>query len=100
MVGRGEARVRVSEFVEHSALDGGALLVVGDPGIGKWLLLQVGSELATELGARVLHAERVEFESDVSHAVLDQLLVVAGQTARKCRGSGQPPTPPLHTARS
>jgi hypothetical protein len=50
MVGRGEAGVRVSEFVEHSALDGGALLVVGDPGIGKWLLLQVASELATELG--------------------------------------------------
>ncbi len=75
MVGRGEAHARLSEFVEHSTMNGGALLVVGDPGIGKSLLLQVASELGTALGARVLRAEGVEFESDVSHAVLNQLLV-------------------------
>jgi DNA-binding CsgD family transcriptional regulator len=75
LIGRDEACARVGEFVGHSAVDGGALLVVGDPGMGKSVLLQVASDLAAGGGTRVLRAEGVEFETDVSHAVLNQLLV-------------------------
>jgi predicted ATPase len=75
LVGREEACARVSEFVGNSAIDGGALLVAGDPGIGKSVLLQVASDLAADGGTRVLRAEGVEFETDVSHAVLNRLLV-------------------------
>ena len=75
LVGRDAASTRMHEFIDHSAVDGGALLVVGEPGIGKSLLLQIASELAAETGTHVLRAEGVEFETDVSHAVLNQLLV-------------------------
>lgn len=75
LVGRDDACARVSEFVAHSAVDGGALLIVGDPGIGKSVLLQVASDLADDRGTSVLRAEGVGFKADVSHAVLDQLLV-------------------------
>ncbi|MEP7089201.1 MAG: AAA family ATPase [Nocardioidaceae bacterium] len=75
LVGRDGAYGRVTRFVGHSSAHGAALLVVGDPGIGKSLLLEVASDLATEMGTRVLRAEGVEFETSVSHAVLNQLLV-------------------------
>ncbi|MGW0832077.1 helix-turn-helix transcriptional regulator [Streptomyces prunicolor] len=75
LVGRDEAAARLHGFVRAAANDGGALLVVGDPGVGKTALLDVAADLATARGTRVLHAEGVEFETAVSHAALNQLLV-------------------------
>jgi DNA-binding CsgD family transcriptional regulator len=54
---------------------GGALLVVGDVGIGKSALLDDAVAYAVQHGHRVLRSAGVEFEADISFAGLNQLLL-------------------------
>jgi DNA-binding CsgD family transcriptional regulator len=53
---------------------GGALLLSGDPGVGKTSLLDFAAALAADSGLRVLRATGSQFEADISYAALDQLL--------------------------
>lgn len=55
-------------------MDGGAMLVVGDAGIGKSVLLTAVAESAAAAGIRVLRSAGVEFEAEVGFAGLHQLL--------------------------
>ena len=79
LIGRDEPLAVLASFVNASASDGGALLILGEPGLGKTALLDAAVSAASGQGVRVLRAAGAEFESDVSYAALNQLLLpVAG----------------------
>lgn len=46
--------------------DGGALLVTGEPGVGKTVRLDAASKAASAAGTRVLHAAGIQFEAGMS----------------------------------
>jgi DNA-binding CsgD family transcriptional regulator len=64
----------ITAFVDQAAVSGGALLLSGEPGVGKTVLLDAAAEHARATGSRVLRAAGAEFESAVSFAGLHQLL--------------------------
>jgi len=75
LVGR-EAEVdRVRAFLVTARTDGAALLVTGEPGVGKTVLLDAASEMASAAGTRILRAAGVEFEAGMSFSGLSQLLL-------------------------
>src|SRR5581483_1470550 len=53
----------------------GTLLVTGEPGVGKTVLLHAASEAASAAGTRILRAAGVEFEAGTSFSGLNQLLL-------------------------
>lgn len=61
-------------FVVEAAEDGGALLLTGEPGVGKSALFNVVAGEARRGGALVLRAAGTEFEAALSFAGLGQLL--------------------------
>ncbi|GAA0484756.1 LuxR family transcriptional regulator [Paractinoplanes deccanensis] len=79
--------------------DGGALLVVGDPGIGKTALLEAAARRAEDSGLTVLRCAGAEFESGISFAALNQLLLGAGPEAEPalavCLGLDTGPQPSI-----
>src|SRR2546430_10378985 len=54
---------------------GRGLLIVGEAGVGKTALLSAAADAAAAVGTRVLRAEAVEFEADVSFSGLNQALM-------------------------
>ncbi|WP_405587635.1 ATP-binding protein [Streptomyces sp. NBC_01190] len=73
LVGRTAELDRICEFL--AAPDrGGALLLSGQAGVGKTVLLSAVADLAAANGTRVLRAAGVEFEADVSYSGLNQVL--------------------------
>jgi DNA-binding CsgD family transcriptional regulator len=54
---------------------GEALLLSGDPGVGKTTLLDLAAVLAADSGIRLLRATGSQFEADLSYAALHQLLL-------------------------
>lgn len=73
-VGRDEELAAVVAFLEATESLPGALLLEGEPGIGKTTLLRAGIAAASEAGFRVLSARPVEAESRLSFAALGDLL--------------------------
>jgi DNA-binding CsgD family transcriptional regulator len=73
-VGRTAEQEALRAFVERAAVHGGALVLSGDPGSGKSVLVQQAVEHAVRLGAEVLRADGAEFEADLAFAGLDLLL--------------------------
>lgn len=53
---------------------GGALLLSGDPGVGKTAVLDVIAQAAQAEGTKVLRAAGVEFEAHCAHSGLNQIL--------------------------
>ncbi|MGW3283025.1 helix-turn-helix transcriptional regulator [Streptomyces sp. NPDC001002] len=75
LIGREPELRRLEELAERIAAGAGdALLLSGDPGVGKTALLDHAAALATGAGARVLRATGAQFEADISYAALHQLL--------------------------
>ncbi|NUP47868.1 MAG: AAA family ATPase [Catenulispora sp.] len=72
-VGRAPDVRMISEYLRTG--QGRCLHIVGDAGMGKTTVLNAVAEAVVESGARVLRADGVEFEADVAHAGLHQLLV-------------------------
>jgi predicted ATPase len=66
---------RIDAFLASARSGGGALLVTGDPGVGKTGLLDAASEAAAAGGMQVLRAAGVEFEAETSFAGLNQVLL-------------------------
>lgn len=76
LAGRAAALAVLDAFLEQATTDGAALIVTGEPGIGKSALLGVAAQRAVqERGALVRHVAGAEFEADLSYAGLHQLLV-------------------------
>jgi len=71
-------RVRDLDFLEgffrQAAVSGGALLLTGDPGVGKTALVDALADAASAAGTTVLRVAGVEFEGDVSFSGLNQAL--------------------------
>jgi DNA-binding CsgD family transcriptional regulator len=74
LVGRDTDLHAVRTFVEASIERGGALLLSGDPGVGKSALLDAAADSAGASGARVLRTSGAEFGPEVGLSGLDQLL--------------------------
>ena len=75
LVGRESEMERIHAFLATARADGGALLVTGEPGVGKTVLLNAASQAASALGMRILRAAGVEFEAGTSFSGLNQVLV-------------------------
>jgi DNA-binding CsgD family transcriptional regulator len=75
LVGREPEVDRLRAFLATARTDGGALLVTGEPGVGKTALLNATSEAASAAGTRILRAAGVEFEAEMSFSGLNQVLM-------------------------
>ncbi|MDT4911844.1 MAG: hypothetical protein QOC66_972 [Pseudonocardiales bacterium] len=74
LVGRDEDVAFVCDFVESAAIDGGALLLSGDTGVGKTALLDAAARHAESSGVRVVRAIGAQFEAELSFAGLNHVL--------------------------
>ena len=74
-VGRESEMDRIRAFLTAARTDGGALLVSGEPGVGKTELLDAASEAAAAADSRILRAAGVEFEAGMSFSGLNKLLL-------------------------
>jgi DNA-binding CsgD family transcriptional regulator len=74
LVGRGQDLAVIRAFVYELSVQGGALLLSGEPGVGKSALLDAAGEIAATAGIRVLRAAGTEYEN-VSFSGLNQLLL-------------------------
>jgi DNA-binding CsgD family transcriptional regulator len=72
LVGRTRDLARIDELLLG---DGTALLLSGEPGVGKSVVLDAVARAAAGNGVRVLRADGVEFEADMAFAGLNQLLL-------------------------
>ena len=68
---------------------GAALLLTGEPGVGKTALLDAAHDAATAAGIRVLRAAGVAFETDVSFSGLNQVLLPLGAELAELSGAYQ-----------
>ena len=75
LVGRDVEAARVDALIERLAEGGAALVVSGEPGVGKSALLLYARARADALGFRTLTTEGVESEAELAFAGLHQLLV-------------------------
>jgi len=74
LVGRDKDVEFIRSFVSQAAIRGGALLLSGEIGVGKTVLLEAAASHATAVGIRVLRAAGAEFEAGVTFAALNQVL--------------------------
>lgn len=74
LVGRDDDLALIESFVDGTAGQGGALLLVGDAGVGKTAMLDTAAARAGAAGIRVLRAAGDHFEGQVSFAGLHQVL--------------------------
>jgi DNA-binding CsgD family transcriptional regulator len=75
LLGRDQELARLRAFLADAAMDGGCLVLSGEPGVGKSALLDALAQEARSAGSRVLRASGVEFEADLGFSALNQLLV-------------------------
>jgi predicted ATPase len=64
----------VRDFFRQAAVSGGALILTGDPGVGKTALLNALADAVSAAGTMVLRVAGVEFEGDVSFSGLNLAL--------------------------
>jgi DNA-binding CsgD family transcriptional regulator len=88
IVGRTSERRRVVDFVDAVATGPAALLLEGEPGIGKTILWADGVAAATERSYHVLSCRPVECETQLGYAALGDLL---GGVPEKVLGKLPPP---------
>ena len=74
LIGRDHDLGLVRGFVDEAMVSGGALLLSGDAGVGKTVLLDAAAGQARGAGTRVVRAAGVEFESTIGFAGLHQVL--------------------------
>jgi DNA-binding CsgD family transcriptional regulator len=74
VVGRQQEIRRLQAFIAQIAVQSGVLLLTGEAGVGKTVLLDLAATEAATAGVRVLRATGAQFEADVSFAGLHQVL--------------------------
>lgn len=77
VVGRDAELAAIEAFLARESGSPAALLLEGEPGIGKTTLWRAGVDRAERLGYRVLRAQPVESETRLSYAALNDLLVAS-----------------------
>jgi DNA-binding CsgD family transcriptional regulator len=83
LIGRDRELALIGEFLGRAIGQGDALLMVGEPGVGKTALIDAAVDRAVVNGFAVLRASGVEFEADIPFAGLHQLLMpLAGRIAQ------------------
>ena len=75
LIGRLGELATVRALIERTCSDGQALLLFGEPGVGKTMLLDAAAEMASSAGVCVLRASGVEFEAGISFSGLNQTLI-------------------------
>jgi DNA-binding CsgD family transcriptional regulator len=75
LLGRNEELALIQDFLVRAAAQGEALLIEGDPGIGKTVLLRAAMARAVASGTRVIQAEGAEFEMMSVFSGLSQILI-------------------------
>jgi predicted ATPase len=75
LVGRSRDLTLIGAFLDRAGTDGEALLLSGEPGVGKTALLDAAADAASEAGTWVLRAAGVEFEADMPYSGLHQALL-------------------------
>jgi DNA-binding CsgD family transcriptional regulator len=75
LFGRERETARIEAFATSAGRGGGTLLLLGEAGIGKTVLLDAAATFAATAGIRVLRAAGVEFEADLPFSGLHQLLL-------------------------
>lgn len=78
LVGRDVDLQELTGFLERVAGSGEALLLSGDPGVGKTALLNAAQAMAADADMTVLRAGGVEFEADLAYSTLHQALAPLG----------------------
>ncbi|HEX3451673.1 MAG TPA: AAA family ATPase, partial [Solirubrobacteraceae bacterium] len=78
LIGRNAEVARLDALLDRVRDRGGALVIRGEPGIGKSALLDSARDRASSLGARTLATVGVESESELAFAGLHQLLAPLG----------------------
>ncbi len=66
LVGREGELAELAAFLDMAGTNGAALLLTGDPGVGKTALLDATAELAVAKGVRVVCGSGVEYETDIT----------------------------------
>jgi DNA-binding CsgD family transcriptional regulator len=74
LVGRDPETGLIAGLIDQAHDRGGALMIRGEPGVGKSALLATGMERASERGMKVLTATGVQSEAQLAFAGLHQLL--------------------------
>jgi len=74
LIGRNRELTVLTDLIDGVADEDAAIVVVGDPGVGKSSLLRAAAEHATRSGLRVLMVTGVEAEAHLAFAGLHQLL--------------------------
>src|ERR1700754_393830 len=74
LVGRQQDLGVVRSFAARASVSGGALVIAGEPGVGKTTLLDAVAIEAEAAGTRVLRAAGVEYEAGISYAGLNLAL--------------------------
>ncbi|MFB7718580.1 AAA family ATPase [Nocardia sp. NPDC056100] len=75
LFGREAELAALTGFLEGLRDGGAAVMLRGEPGVGKSVLLATAARCAAAEGMTVLRASGSEFEADVSYAALNQLLM-------------------------
>jgi DNA-binding NarL/FixJ family response regulator len=65
----------MNRFLSKAEATGAALILSGEPGIGKTLILDLAAEMAAASGITVLRGRGVQAEADVPFGVLNQVLL-------------------------
>ncbi|QYN18506.1 LuxR family transcriptional regulator [Amycolatopsis sp. DSM 110486] len=79
LIGRDDEIASIRSFFEGAGVRGGALLVVGEAGVGKSAVLDEFAAGEAGRGTRVLRAAGVQFEAEVGYSALNQLLFPLGE---------------------
>lgn len=74
LLGRDRELRLLRSYVDQVLGRGGVLVLSGEPGVGKSVLLHAAATAATAAGALVLHSDGVEFRADLSFAGLNHVL--------------------------
>jgi len=74
LIGRNRELELIREFLERAGTGGDALVLRGDPGVGKSVLLDAAAREATVAGT-VLRAGGVQFEAEIAYSGLHQALL-------------------------
>ncbi|MFI5557427.1 ATP-binding protein [Streptomyces sp. NPDC051738] len=74
LVGRAQQLQQITALLGPGTVEGRALLLSGEPGVGKSALLGEVAEVMAATGARVLSAAGVRSEAELAYAGLHQLL--------------------------